>query len=727
MLTVTTPGLAGLAGAWLLTYLVHSTLLLSLAWLVSRQLARRPQTATALRTEEAIWRAAVLGGLLTASLQLALGLPVAGRAQQVVARSPQVAIVTSVTAEQLSPVSGVSPRAELASDVAVTELSASAPQAASPSPPTPWLAWLALGWMVVAVALLGSLAARWQALRRRLAQRELLAGGPLAAMLRRLELAVGTRRQADLSRVPRLTAPFARGVLRPEICLPERAVTSLAAPQQESILAHELAHLERRDPLWLLLQRGLECALFVQPLNRVAGRRLAELAEYHCDDRAADLTGRPRDLARCLTEVAGWLLPGEAPALVPGMAASPSRLARRVERLLVPGPAGAASSRRHHGWLLATAVAATLVAVTLVAPGATLAKSVAPPPPPPAEAPMPPPPPQPMAVPRPPAPPHPLGPPAPPAPVVPPAPPAPATVPTSAPTVPTAPSAPPAPPALAGDELALPAPPAMVLASAPPAEMPEPDDLAMEAPELDEMAAPEPEEGEPTAPMLAPVAPLAEPGRPAPTPRPRSAPRPDGRSSSGATPRPAPRPGSEAWRADLDATIHQALESGGGQLGPEARAALEEAIREASRQAMAEVERHRPEIEESIRRALAESQEQVRAALDSEALQAEMRRALAEARQQMPDAEEIERIAAEAEAKAREAFAADRARSERELERVSRKAAGAARDARSELERAEAVLERARREVERAQRDLERARARAHEETPQPEPPPSHP
>ena len=61
--------------AWLLTYLLHSTLLLGLAWLASKPLGRWSAAA-----EEAVWKLALVGALFTASLQLAAGWePLAGR------------------------------------------------------------------------------------------------------------------------------------------------------------------------------------------------------------------------------------------------------------------------------------------------------------------------------------------------------------------------------------------------------------------------------------------------------------------------------------------------------------------------------------------------------------------------------------------------------------------------------------------------------------------------
>jgi hypothetical protein len=61
--------------AWLLTYALHSTLFLGLAWLASRRLAQRMPAV-----EEAVWRFALVAGLITASLQLAAGRePLTGR------------------------------------------------------------------------------------------------------------------------------------------------------------------------------------------------------------------------------------------------------------------------------------------------------------------------------------------------------------------------------------------------------------------------------------------------------------------------------------------------------------------------------------------------------------------------------------------------------------------------------------------------------------------------
>jgi beta-lactamase regulating signal transducer with metallopeptidase domain len=110
-----------------------------------------------------------------------------------------------------------------------------------------------------------------------------------------LEIVDLLREEAGLSRLIRLTraeglaSPVALGLS--EICIPDAALTDLDREQQESMLAHELAHLVRRDPLWLVGICLLESVFFFQPLLRVARRRIQEAAEYQCDDWAVRRSG----------------------------------------------------------------------------------------------------------------------------------------------------------------------------------------------------------------------------------------------------------------------------------------------------------------------------------------------------------------------------------------------------------------------------------------------------
>jgi hypothetical protein len=218
-----------------------------------------------------------------------------------------------------------------------------------------------------------SLAVRWVRLRVRLRPRRDVEAGAPRRLLDRLLESTESRRRVRLTGSSALPVPVALGVGEQEICLPSRALRELDDRRQQGLLAHELAHLERRDPAWLLLALGLESALFFQPLNRLARRRLEEIAELQCDAWAVRATGDRLGLARCLTEVAGWLLEGRGDlftASAPGAAAMARRrghLGTRVRRILASGPGDEALEGRRR-WL-ATAAAAGLLTLALLIPG----------------------------------------------------------------------------------------------------------------------------------------------------------------------------------------------------------------------------------------------------------------------------------------------------------------------------------------------------------------------
>ncbi|HUP02076.1 MAG TPA: M56 family metallopeptidase, partial [Gemmatimonadota bacterium] len=150
---------------------------------------------------------------------------------------------------------------------------------------------------------------------------------------------------------------------RSEICLPKRFLTDLDREQQRTALAHELAHLVRRDPLWELFAGVVQALFFFQPFHRIARLELRSASENLCDDWAVRQTGSPLGLARCLTDVAGWIGADREPlpAGMIAMAEGGSSLLSRVRRLTadeLPEPRGLG---------LRLAVAALLLGLTAAA------------------------------------------------------------------------------------------------------------------------------------------------------------------------------------------------------------------------------------------------------------------------------------------------------------------------------------------------------------------------
>jgi hypothetical protein len=367
----------GLLLAWLATYLLHSTLLLGAAWGASRLLRGR-----ALGAEEALWKAALVGGLLTAAVQVAVaGFGAAPAGEVLAAVSGPVPVEAPGGLEAAVPPTALPPLAPAQRFEATGIVSAASrirpaadPRLSTLAAVLPgWQRLLLAGWLLGAGALAARLALSWILLRARLRGRREVTGGPVRHLLDRLLSPAGAPagaggregrgRRVRLTGSPALPVPVALGVGEREICLPRRALTDLGERRQRGLLAHELAHLERRDPAWLLASRAIECLAFLQPLNRLARGRLQEISELRCDEWAVAATGDRLGLARCLTEVAGWLVDDPAALPVPGMARSRKRLSERVKRIL-EGPADEPSARRR--WLPAAAAALLLTGALLV-------------------------------------------------------------------------------------------------------------------------------------------------------------------------------------------------------------------------------------------------------------------------------------------------------------------------------------------------------------------------
>jgi Zn-dependent protease with chaperone function len=107
-----------------------------------------------------------------------------------------------------------------------------------------------------------------------------------------------------------LSPAFTLGWLRPRIyvsaCLPER----LSPAELRAVLAHEAAHVRRRDPLRLCLLRFLACTLFWLPAVRRLAEDIADEAEVSADDAA--VLDQPLALASAIVTLAQWLRPGRA-------------------------------------------------------------------------------------------------------------------------------------------------------------------------------------------------------------------------------------------------------------------------------------------------------------------------------------------------------------------------------------------------------------------------------
>jgi Zn-dependent protease with chaperone function len=270
--------LAHAIGAWLITYLLHSTALILLAGALERVHDDAALLAVA-------WRTALFGPLFTASLHTALPFGSPFR----------------LSAEPASAVLG--PRPALSLLVIAC--------------------WCAL----VAGRVIGTV-------RAELRGRAALGPRRAATDPRLLSMLVERARSAGLRRIPRLTTSqrtFSPAALVPaEICVPHAIFNELTAAEQNALFAHEIAHHARRDPLWCGAATAVAAVCVFQPLNTLALRHLRRASEHAADARALRDTLDPLALAQALAALAPHALRG-APIRT---AATGSPLLERITRIL---------------------------------------------------------------------------------------------------------------------------------------------------------------------------------------------------------------------------------------------------------------------------------------------------------------------------------------------------------------------------------------------------------
>lgn len=230
-----------------------------------------------------------------------------------------------------------------------------------------WLQILIGLWAAGAVLGVGLWLWRLHSLKRQLSKRMPLTTGALVRNVQSDLSRFGRGgRRVRLSVSDRIHVPIAFGLLRGEVCLPMRALNDLDASHQRSMISHELAHLRRRDPLWITFYNLVQRVLFMQPLLILARREAMHAAEELCDSWACNGTGSRFAMAECLTQVADWLRPEKRDLPVACMAQAASPLQRRVERLLDSKTAALDKARAGRAAFILVTL---LLAMAFIAPG----------------------------------------------------------------------------------------------------------------------------------------------------------------------------------------------------------------------------------------------------------------------------------------------------------------------------------------------------------------------
>jgi TonB family protein len=173
-----------------------------------------------------------------------------------------------------------------------------------------------------------------------------------------------------LRRSDRLHGIAAMGWRRPVILVGADFVEPCSGEEFLSAMGHELAHLERRDPLRHLLCEAAAVLLAFHPLSWWMKTRIAQTREMVCDKRAVERLVEPKVYRQSLLRLAQRMLASRATALpalglFEGNALEERMMRMKTKSTLLSGPARAAL------------VMASVLLLVLTAASGALAKGVA--------------------------------------------------------------------------------------------------------------------------------------------------------------------------------------------------------------------------------------------------------------------------------------------------------------------------------------------------------------
>lgn len=211
--------------------------------------------------------------------------------------------------------------------------------ASSPMSPGLWgrlIDLVPLLWALGAAAVCLVTLVRQGRFQRRLARLRVPAEDPeLGTAAAQVGEALGLRGAVRLYLLPGLASPFGAGLVRPAVYLPQ---VPMDAQERRLILAHELAHLRRRD-LWVKWLALAVCALhWFDPFAWLLREELGRLCELACDEAATagmDAAGKRR-YGEALLDVLCQAAPSAGGVCAP-LCQRPVGLRQRLKRLLAPG------------------------------------------------------------------------------------------------------------------------------------------------------------------------------------------------------------------------------------------------------------------------------------------------------------------------------------------------------------------------------------------------------
>jgi beta-lactamase regulating signal transducer with metallopeptidase domain/Flp pilus assembly protein TadD len=225
---------------------------------------------------------------------------------------------------------------------------------------TNWTRFAIVLWLFGATALLIRIAVAFARARELSARALLVSDEELRVEVERASRLLGVTDFIKVAISHEIKVPMVVGVMQPRIILPAEA-PGWSRERLQVVLLHEIAHIRRRDVVWMLFARVVSASLWFHPLVAMLSRHVRHESELACDDLVLATGVRGSDYAEHLVTIARLShghnpLPGSALAF-----AAHSTLERRVASIL------SSRSRRVNPRALMALVAASFVVFVAIA------------------------------------------------------------------------------------------------------------------------------------------------------------------------------------------------------------------------------------------------------------------------------------------------------------------------------------------------------------------------
>jgi uncharacterized protein (TIGR03435 family) len=242
--------------------------------------------------------------------------------------------------------------------ITVDQLTQPFPEIASPAPAAssqhlPWMAVAIAIWFAMFAAVVVVRLRAWRRIRH-----AVRAGVPLR---------LHTGDIIDVRSSSTTLEPGVVGLWRPILLVPDRITERLTPRQLETVIAHELCHVRRRDNLTAVVHMGVEAVCWFHPLVWWIGARLVAERERACDEAVLEQGLLPRDYADAILNVCKLCV--ESPlACVAGVTGANIR--KRLDDIMLQHTGATLTFARKMALSAATlaALAAPLVVGSITAP-----------------------------------------------------------------------------------------------------------------------------------------------------------------------------------------------------------------------------------------------------------------------------------------------------------------------------------------------------------------------